>query len=244
MLKGRVDFVAPLINGTVTFAAFESTPPLPQCVKVVLACTDANEIVGTVWVRGVASSEEGLRTAMLLTEVLLSRLAYSYELAVGLARTTASEFEPEVPPAGHTLFAGTGYYHLMGHAPRLLRSLDAGSIRQVLETPRPPGEKHFSDFRSARLSTGPVEEFTHLYRLLLELVGESQAAVDALIVKTEPSVPQSPSPIKPGVTETVYTRLRNELAHKRAGVDLNATKGAMAEQLHSLRQIVRAAIAK
>ncbi len=82
----------------------------------------------------------------------------------------------------------------------------------------------------------------HLYRLLLELAGDKQKAVDRLIVRMEPSVPQSASPH--GGTETVYTRLRNELGRKRAGARMEATKKAMAEQLPALRRVVRAAVSK
>lgn len=69
----------------------------------------------------------------------------------------------------------------------------------------------------------------HLYNVLLMLVDDSQANVDVFIRSEDPSVPQTRSPR--GVTETVYTRLQNELAHPRAGVNLQDTKRKMAERL-------------
>jgi len=42
--------------------------------------------------------------------------------------------------------------------------------------------------------------------------------------------------------ETVYTRLRNEFAHKRAGVDLQKTKAGMADKLGGLRTLAKRAI--
>jgi hypothetical protein len=76
------------------------------------------------------------------------------------------------------------------------------------------------------------------------LVGCRPPNSKVAVLKIEPATQLLPSPLKAGITETVYTKLRNELAHKRVGADLDATKNAMAEQLHALRQVVRTAIAK
>jgi len=68
--------------------------------------------------------------------------------------------------------------------------------------------------------------------------------VDAYIVSQEPGVPQTQHPKKkPGKLETVYTRLRNEFAHLRPGVNLDDTKKQMAERLHSLKELAKKAIA-
>jgi len=42
--------------------------------------------------------------------------------------------------------------------------------------------------------------------------------------------------------ETVYTRLRNELAHKRAGVNIDNTKAEMANRLGGLIALTKRAI--
>jgi len=42
--------------------------------------------------------------------------------------------------------------------------------------------------------------------------------------------------------ETVYTRLRNELAHKRAGVDLAMTKSEMTQWVGGIVSLVKRAI--
>ena len=60
----------------------------------------------------------------------------------------------------------------------------------------------------------------HLYHILLMIYNDSQADVDAFVIGEDPTIPQTPRPRKcprkrPDVMETDYTRLRNELAHKR-----------------------------
>lgn len=42
--------------------------------------------------------------------------------------------------------------------------------------------------------------------------------------------------------ETVYTRLRNELAHRRLGVNIETTKTEMASRLNGLRAVTKMAI--
>jgi hypothetical protein len=78
--------------------------------------------------------------------------------------------------------------------------------------------------------------------------------VDAFIIAEDPSVPQTqqpprslrgqrlPKPPRRQRMETVYTRLRNEFAHKRDGVDLEQTKAEMTHRLGDLRTLTRQAI--
>jgi hypothetical protein len=45
-----------------------------------------------------------------------------------------------------------------------------------------------------------------------------------------------------GVLETIYTRLRNEFAHPRKGVDLKQTKAEMARRIGKLGELTKHAI--
>jgi hypothetical protein len=125
---------------------------------------------------------------------------------------------------------------------KLVVGIAAAQLKTELEQPSPPGENNFGLFRSARQSLSPVEEFMHLYNILLMLYNDKQADVDSFIVSEDPAVPQTRAPLKQGVMETVYTRLRNELAHKRAGVNLGNTKSEMAQRLGGLIRLTKRAI--
>jgi hypothetical protein len=93
-------------------------------------------------------------------------------------------------------------------------------------------------------TTNAVERFLHLYHILLLFHNDRQDDVDAFIVAQDPNVPQTPSPLlsKKGKAETVYTRLRNELAHRRPGVNLDDTKREMEDHWPGLMELVRVAI--
>lgn len=113
--------------------------------------------------------------------------------------------------------------------------ISSSQLKIQLEQPTPPGERNFGLLRSARQSGSPVEEFMHLYNVLLMLFNDRQVDVDSFIVAEDAAVPQTQHPLKaPGTMETVYTRLRNELAHQRAGVVIDQTKAEMANHLGGL----------
>lgn len=116
-------------------------------------------------------------------------------------------------------------------------------LKEELEQPTAPGERYYGLYRSARQSTGAIEEFMHLYHTLLMHYNDKHADVDEFIVSVDASVPQTHHPLKaPGVKETVYTRLRNEFAHRRAGVNLENTKMEMTHRLGDLRMLIKQAI--
>jgi hypothetical protein len=86
-----------------------------------------------------------------------------------------------------------------------------------------------------------VEEFMHLYHILLMLYNDSQPEVDRFIESQEPGVPKTLSS-HTGKMETVYTKLRNELGHKRARVNLENTKREMGHWLPGLIALTKRAI--
>ncbi len=88
-----------------------------------------------------------------------------------------------------------------------------------------------------------MEEFTHLYTILLTFYNDKQKEVDRFIITQQPLVLQTQKPDRPaGTMETRYTRLRNELAHRRVGVDVVNTKAEAINQLAALRGLVKKAI--
>jgi hypothetical protein len=77
------------------------------------------------------------------------------------------------------------------------------------------------------------------------LDNDSQRRVDHFITTQEPTVARTPVQLlgsKKPRTETIYTRLRNELGHWRPGVDLATTNANMAAWVDRLRALTKAAI--
>lgn len=68
-----------------------------------------------------------------------------------------------------------------------------------------------------------ISKFVSLYSLLLSLFEDKQAKVDLEIQKIDNNISKTPSPIKSNTYETIYTRLRNELAHHRNNTSILKT---------------------
>ena len=77
-----------------------------------------------------------------------------------------------------------------------------------------------------------------LYWILLQLNNDKQQQVETQIKRFEPTVPRTPSP-KNNEPETIYTRLRNELAHSRDGVAPQKTWCEIQTQVGGLAEIVK-----
>lgn len=87
----------------------------------------------------------------------------------------------------------------------------------------------------------PIGRFVALYALLLSEVGDSQSEVDRLILEFDRNTQQSPSP-KNGKLETLYTRLRNELAHVRATSTVFSTHDEIELHLPRFQWLVKSVL--
>jgi hypothetical protein len=243
MFKGTVEFAARIKGNGLTFPRCAFSPTEAGVDKVEIEGPSGEEIRSIVYVTCVAFPADGMVLAVKVNTAALNRIAFIHNIAIENARSTGEQFSPLQTQGGdHVLVAATGHYYLVGSAPNLTVGLSAEQIKRELEQATPPGERNYGLFRSARQSVGPVEEFMHLYNILLMLFNDRQADVDNFIVGEDHAVLQTPSPRTLGLMETDYTRLRNELAHPRVGVDLDDTKAQMASRLGALITLVKRAI--
>jgi hypothetical protein len=244
MYKGSVDFVTKIKGNGLTFPRFDFNPHEPGVDKVEVEGSDGDVIRSTVHLTTVQSREAGISLATDVNTAALNRIAFCENIAIENARVQRDDFSLlDVQPGAHVLVAGTGRYVLTGGDVKFTVGRSPERIKAELEQPIAPGERYYGLFRSARQSMGPIEEFMHLYHILLMIYNDKQAAVDAFILSADAAVPQTQHPLRtPGVMETVYTRLRNGFAHKRGGVDLKQTKTEMTDRLGDLRTLTRQAI--
>jgi hypothetical protein len=255
MFKGSVDFVAQIKGNGLTFPRFDFNPHEPGVDKVEIEGLDGDVIRSTVHLTTVQSREAGISLAKEVNTAALNRIAFCENIAIENARVERDDFSSlEVQLGAHVLVAGTGRYSLTGGDVKFTVGRSPERLKAELERATPPGERNYGLFRSARQSMGPVEEFMHLYNILLMLHNDDQPKVDKFIIAEDSSVPQTQQPPKPlrgqrppkaprgQRMETVYTRLRNELAHQRVGVNLDNTKVEMAHRLSDLRMLTKRAI--
>lgn len=103
-------------------------------------------------------------------------------------------------------------------------------------------------FRFAIQSEDVITRYMCLYNILLlctqEDGREEQPLVDEFIRDNEPGVEESqrPDKIKKKVMETVYTKLRNEIAHTRKNVRFEVTSKEIESKVNCLQSLTRRAI--
>jgi hypothetical protein len=244
MFKGTVTFRARIKGNGLTVPLCEFNPNEPGVETVEVESPNGDEFLSTVHLASVATPEDGKAIATKVNTAALNRISFFHRIAIEDSHNTSAQFSP-LNPEPFVLAAAPGELLIVGEAVKLVIGIPAARLKTELEHSSPPGEQYFGLFRSARLSMSSVEEFMHLYHILLMLFNDSQSSVDRFIVGEDPAVPQTPDPrprTRPLVMETVYTRLRNEFAHKRAGVNLDNTKAEMANRLGGLIALVTRAI--
>lgn len=244
MFKGSVDFVAQIKGNGLTFPRFDFNPNEPGVDKIEIEGLDGDVICSTVHLTTVPSPEAGISLATKVNTAALNRIAFCENIAIENARVQRDDFVSlDDLPGANVLVAGTARYSLTGGAVKFRVGRSPARLKTELEQATAPGERNYGLFRSARQSMGLIEEFMHLYHILLMLYNDKQADVDAFILSDNASVPQTQHPLKaPGVMETIYTRLRNEFAHRRAGVSLENTKAEMTHRLGDLITLTKKAI--
>jgi hypothetical protein len=243
MFKGTIGFSAKFKGNGVTFAVFEFNSAEPGIEKVELeSSAEAEEVRATVHLVSVPTREVAITTATKVIAAALNRICFLYGLGIENAYRTHTQLSLMNPPPGFVGLAGVEAVGVIGNL-RAVIELPTVQLKSQLEQRAIRGERLFGLFRSARQSISAVEEFMLLYHILLMLFGDNQTRVDAFIFSEDASVPQTQHPRKrPGVTESIYTRLRNELAHRRAGANIDTTKAEMASRVTGLATLARRAI--
>ena len=127
-----------------------------------------------------------------------------------------------------------------------LSSTDIQNIQDALA--RTSSLKKRSLLRLFRIAIGadePLVRFLILYLTLEILHNGSQIKIDKFIMRDSPNTSQTRDPRKEkkGVLETVYTRLRNEIAH-RDSFALDATGAEIGNCIDEFQKIVNEAVRK
>jgi hypothetical protein len=92
-------------------------------------------------------------------------------------------------------------------------------------------------FVVARSEIDNVSRFMFLYNLALQMHSDNQKMIDKSILNIEPSCAVSKSP-KFERDETIYTRLRNQVAHCRDSTNIEATRKEIDSVVNSFQGLV------
>lgn len=93
-------------------------------------------------------------------------------------------------------------------------------------------------YHTSATLTDPIARFLSLYMVMLHDVGDTQWAVDEAILGLDATVGQFKKPDGKRF-ETVFTKLRNEVGHKREGVNILETHRLIHDNVDRFEEIVK-----
>jgi hypothetical protein len=245
MYKGTVTFRAVITSNGLKFPSCEFNPNQASVEKIVIESQSGYEILSTVHLSGVATERVGRAIANKVITAVLDRIAFRYSLAIEDSQIVSSWFDSVNPPPGAQVQPHSGELAIIGQQVGVVYGIPAADLKTELERTTLSGESFFSLYRLALQSRSPGEKFMHLYSLLLRFFDDEQVRVDDFILSQDSAVPLSPDPrLGRSTRETIYTRLRNEFAQRRSGVNMQDTKAEMEQHVGGLIRLVKQAIAQ
>ena len=173
------------------------------------------KIVKTVPHHGVAMLRSVAAEATAEIEVFWNVLSYLRGTLIQPSGVVQYEHDGQLRPIGRPPRAESGTILTVGAGAKWFE-LNAESFHKRYDYDL------LKRFNFARSLSDPVNRFLSLYAMLSSYANDRQLEIDRLLREEEPTVASSPSP-RNGKPETIFTRLRNELAHHRVGVSVFKT---------------------
>jgi|SRR5215203_5100626 len=240
MATGIVKFAAPIAG--LQFRPTEVSNPHPAVEKIVLEAQD-EWINIEVHLADIFNFEDEEGIANSLLPPIVNRLAFYCNVPVGEPHFRGATLPKDASGSSYTV---RGDVLLMwDHAvPVLTLGEDTRQdLAHILEQPYTHHDL-YSAYRFAGNLSDPVARFMFLYNILLQLNDDNQTQVDAFIRTEMPSVPLSPRPDRRKIVETIYTRLRNEVSHRRPGITPEQTRKEIQANVAPFQELVRTAISR
>jgi len=242
MATGTVTYAAPVAS--VRFGPIEVSNSHPAVEKVIIETQDSEQIQVVFHLLDVFTETEANAIAGNIVASIINRL--TFELDRGIGQPYMKGFSLPKDASGSSNRVSNSVRILWGvAAPTItLGNERRQELEKILEQPlgRPD---LYSAYRFVVNQGDDVARFMFLYSILLQLQpDDDQKYVDNFIRREMPNVPQSQRPDKPNVNETIFTRLRNEIAHRRPGTTLEQTHREIRENVASFQALVRTAISR
>jgi hypothetical protein len=220
MPTGTISYVASLAGAR--FEALIVASPHLSVEKIVLELENDEQLKITFHLIDVFTEEEAKAIANNLFPSILNRLALYRDIPIGDPYCIGSTLPKDASGSRHTVGVSL---HIRCSTSVVVR-LGEDAHRELVEQLEQLYTHHdlYSLYRFAIRQSDAVARFMFLYNLLLRLNHDNQIQVDDFIIAVSRGVPQSPSPYRQGVSETIFTRLRNEVGHRRAGTTPEHTR--------------------
>jgi len=241
MVTGTYEFIVP-VSG-LRLEQIGIAYPHPSVEKIVLDTHDEKQITVVFHLTDVFTEEVADAVARDILASIINRLAFELDLSIGEPHLSGFSLPKDASGSSYTVSKSVlAMWDVL--APTIV--VDAPrqqELAMLLEQPFARADLQ-SAYRFAINQSDAVARFMFLYNILLQLHNDEQGQVDDFFRVRTVSISQSPRPDKPHIMETVYTRLRNEVSHTRAGVTPDQTRTEIAANVAAFQALEKVAISQ
>lgn len=251
MFSGTVRITTAIKNPGIRFRSTEFDPKVSAVTTATMESTDGRELQVVIRVDGASTAHAVEDLAFQVYDLALSRLACAFDLVDSEPSIRVEDLRSNENPNGVILAArGTAMTMSLGSI-SVITDKSPDEVRQVLDKPPVKGDIYYKLFRQARKAGDHTVEFLGYYQIVSAVLGDpDQSVIDQFFIAHDETPPVlTPKPgRKPGTTESVYTRLRNEVAHVRVDphtatpLDTSKTRSEIAQHVGRLRRLAAIAI--
>lgn len=256
--SGTVVVVSKVLEPSILFASIEYGVGYPNVLKASMASIDGSEIISTIELDNVLNPRAFEAMAFELHRKALMRLECFYGFLAEKPILINKNIICKTQSGSCVILAGVGVVATgtVGSA-SIIVERQASEIKETLERNNALADIYFELFHQARSSSNEVVEFLGYYQLVSSALDDPEQKVidDFFMEHSNPkpavtSKPRKNSKLSSTGTETVYTRLRNEIAHVRyvfgteEMVNLADTKAEISNHVRGLRRLAVIAIDK
>jgi hypothetical protein len=234
MYSADCEVISDIIVPTIRFEKIEVDTQSASVISCSISCPDEKTIIAQLRMKG-ATIEEIESSALSVTKLILFRLEGNFGLLTGILKCTVRNAKDE---SGRKINIMRGTVMLPDPTrPRVAAEKTAGELKPIIEGPASARDTYLELYHHARSATNPTIRFLSYYQIIASLLGDPhQHVIDKFFADNDPSMPPSTQhPTRDKRNETVYTRLRNEVAHVRTRTGSNLPK----DPLHVHAEIER-----
>lgn len=124
------------------------------------------------------------------------------------------------------------------------KSINKSKLDNILSSYNNINNLYLNLYRISLSEKNDIASFMFLYNIMLSLFDDNQNKVDKYIKNNFSEINFTQSPFKENKYESVFTKLRNEVAHNRKNSHFKTTKNEVSNNLKKFKEVVKSAIIK
>jgi hypothetical protein len=239
VFKGGVTFQSSFAG--VVFETVEISSSDPQIIRASISASERDGILLTMKLDHLPTLEDATRKAKEFALYISKMLTFEFNVFHQNFKWVSDTLIEERPNGSSEIIAVLGVgLGVEADGVRVLGEKSLSALKDSLRK-KPSNFFIYDQFYYALGLADAISKFMALYNIVLTLCNDRQEDVDGFVLAKHPNVPVRPphKPRKSGIPETLYTQLRNQIAHTRPGTTIESTGKEMERVLSGLVEVTK-----